>query len=774
MGETSAVQSVKDYLERPRLLTTSTVPVAPDSFYNVNLQTSASFRNLINSAQWDRLRGAVGFRATIRFTLVVAATPFHSGILYMSFQYGVNSGTAPNWNRGAIVPTALNLPHVRLHLAENSMAVLDIPYVASREYFPIDQNIENGFIDYGTLNVGNIVTALTAAGQLPPIYSVYVSLHDLELIGAVPYNTSSVILQAGEVLKEAKAKGVVSNTLGALADVAKGASKIPSLSAIGGYADWMLRILANTADAFGYSKPTDENNSTKMIRYSYAGESQIDMPFEGFVLSPFASNKLAISPAVGCNDEDQMLMSNVLQKYSMIYSGVLTETNAVGDFVYGAHVTPSAFWYRDHEVLATGNIALPSTAAASVNAFIPSTLCYVGDNFRYWRGSLKFRVSFAKTKLHGGRVQLTYTPYMSVANAGVPLSNTITIPENPSGLVQPIGYSQVFDLKDGSVLEMEVPYISPEPYTSFYWSTGSLALHVVNPVRSTGNQTSAVYFIVEVAAGDDFEFAVVKPSIMAPVAASGTTAIRFQSGLEHVSVVSKNFEPSQNIIGEKITSLKQLIMMPDWFVGDLANANSIQGVMVPWFKHNSIPLAVPISNTANALFYGARSSRIAHLFAFVTGGTDYIVHHDGQDTNTTITARYNGNDSGSAVGAGSLLSSELNPYGSVYIPETLASARFRVPLFAKYMRIPVCNTTAPFGASVSDFATDVTYTNAYTCVKPVLSIRNNSGASRRYAVGRAAADDALASQFIGPPPCTLFQSTMTVSPVSGLSGASRF
>ena len=55
----------------------------------------------------------------------------------------------------------------------------------------------------------------------------------------------------------------------------------------------------------------------------------------------------------------------------------------------------------------------------------------------YWRGSIKFRFTFAKTKFHAGRVIAAYVPasYDTVAT-GV-LSNNVPAPEISSGLVQP-------------------------------------------------------------------------------------------------------------------------------------------------------------------------------------------------------------------------------------------------------------------------------------------------------------------------------------------------
>ena len=157
----------------------------------------------------------------------------------------------------------------------------------------------------------------------------------------------------------------------------------------------------------------------------------MDLPSNAYALAPFQGNKIAISPSIGLEDEDEMQLDNVLTRYQYIFRGTLSTTAAVGDTIYGCPICPTAFWYRDNVLGASNprsNKPLKTSNTATENAFLPSTLCYIADNFRWWRGGYKFKFSFAKTKLHGGRLQATFIPYLTNPAINAPYASTTKTP----------------------------------------------------------------------------------------------------------------------------------------------------------------------------------------------------------------------------------------------------------------------------------------------------------------------------------------------------------
>lgn len=794
--DTQEVQSVKDYLARPRLIISGSLTPSAGNFYNYNIKTAIDLRTLLTTVHWDRLRGAVGFRATLKFTLVVAATPFHQGIVNLSWQYATSSLDSTNYTRAVFYPMSVQTPHVRLDVSEQTMVSLDVPYVCHTEYFPIDGNNEISLY-YGCVSLTKLTNPRVIVGQSAPEFSLYLSLHDIELVGAVPYTASAVTLQSGrtpiesvprrgpapltggvsEVTREIRKSGLVGKVLESGANVARYASHIPGLSAVGGTADWFLRSASKVASAFGYSKPNDENKPTRINRIQNAGDTHVDVPFQGYVTGPFQSHKLAVNSAVGCTDEDQMAFDYVLTKPSIIYRGQMAEADTQGSLLYGSLVCPEHFWFRDRELggTALGNIAMPNTSTLTTNVILPSNLAYVANNFRYWRGNLKFTVTFSKSKMHGGRVQFAFFPYWALPNATSKLGTTVNGPENAGGLVQPSGLTTVFDLRDGASFEYVVPYISLDPYMAVDGTIGSVTMIVIDTLKAPGVASSTVDFIVEVAAEPGFELAVVAPATLNATAVNGTTAIQWQSGSE--PIVSVASDASQSVIGEKFNSLKQLAMVPGWFIGDLNNASTVRATATPWYKLNAVPNAIPMGSTVNdtALFLGNPCMRVASMYSFVNGSTIYTYFRDGGPTVNATCSAYTASNTGGALIAdvAGLWNKAQNSSAALTVLESAETSRFSVPSYSRYMRLPMTQMVAALGGWQRTLAPGgdgtVPYNPAFMSNRVDLFIRNNSGSTRRFAIGRAAADDARASQFVGAPPCAIYPSTATVSPVA--SGA---
>lgn len=782
--DTSAVQSIKDYLARPRLVAEGNITPGAGLLTYISIDKSSILRGLLSNVNFDRLKGAVGFRATLKWTVVVSATPFHQGILNLAWQYAVDPNVAgdTNYTRAFFYPLVKNLPHVDLDISANTMVSLEVPYVNSLEYFPIDLNSEFDMV-HGVVSLTKMTNPRVVEGQTQPEYALYLSLHDMEMIGAVPYNFRVVTLQSGLGNKsiatlEKQHMGLLSAPLESFANAARAISDIPMLNNIGGKADWFLRSAAKAASAFGFSKPVDEVKPMRINRMTYAGDSHIDMPFQGFTTSPFISNKLAINSAVGCVDEDQMAFNYVLTKPSLIYRGQFNQASATGDVLYGSYVSINSFWYRDREVgpaNISGNIPHPGVATGTKNCFLPSTLLYIGSNFRYWRGDLRFKITFSKSKMHGGRVQFTYIPYTSNPAANLTLGNDIAAPEAPANLVQPTGLSTVFDLRDGAEFEYVVPYLCTDPYMTLAGATGAISMTVVNSLRAPGVSASEVDFMVEVSAEPNFEFACYCPSMLDGLSNSGNTDIVYQSGIS--ATVN---DASQNAIGERFMSLKQLAMIPSWSNAELANNTITRITMTPWFKSNAVPVTAPFGTSVNetAIWLASPCSRVARMFAFVNGGTTYVFNRDGGSTiNFTANSLTFPNTAGAIyTEAANVYNKLANSSSTLTLPETGEVARWFVPTYSRFLRLPHSRMFTATGgwqrAMTPGGSGEVNYNPGYFSNRVDLALRNTSGSTRRYIIGKAAGDDARASQFIGPPPVALYLATATTSPVS--NGASAY
>lgn len=789
--------SIRKILARPILVSSGTLGAAPTTVFQQHFANGSAFRTMFTPAQWDRMLGYHGIRFTLRISCVISKTAFHQGVVSLCFQYGTADlnryrGLAANF------PLSVHLPNVRLNLAEQTMMDLKVPFVYADEYMIVDQTLSSNLVRYGTFSLVNLTGCPVVAGQTVPRYSVYVSLEDVEFIGAQPFafttvvtqaglkndnslyktaNVSGMMVSSGAIQKEAKGKGVISGMLETGASVARMASYVPGLSSVGGAADWFLRSASGAAQAFGYSKPVDELHPNRVVRTSYAGDGHTDMPTTGFTLAPFQSSKVAIDGSVGCNDVDEMALDYVLTKYSYIYRGNFTTTQVSGDTIYSAPVTPSAFWYRDRSISvvgATGNLPLKTSNTVTENAFLPSTLCYVGSNFRYWRGNLKFRVTFANTKLHGGRVVFAFVPYTNSYAPNTPLAATRVIPATSAVGPTLTGYATIFDLQDASEFEFEVPFVYPQPYCPILESAiGDVSISVVNPLTANAAVPTTVNFMVEVAAMPGFEFAGPCPSLMSAVPDTGQLAITYQSGLNQtMAELEVGPTASQECIGEVVKSVKSIMMMPDYITVDVTGNSITDWTLDPWFKPNAPALATPMPATMQAHFFAARSSRMAEMYAYVRGGTAYSVTKDRTGSLTAVFSMRpeNGGVSPATLG-GSFYDTGVNPLGAMVYPEVMESGRCVVPTYSMRARIPLDARDAGFGGARTGF-NNATWNRSVTFAVPKLGIRNNNATSSRLLIGRAAADDAICSQFVGPPPVIIPNFLSTTSPYTnnGIGG----
>jgi len=754
------IEDLKSYLSRPFLFRTGTYTVSPGVQDQITLSAQNDMISCFGQASYNRMEGAKGFRATLCFKLVVTSTPFHQGISCLSFQYGIASGF--NGKRGNFPYLSTNLPHVKCDVSEQTSVELRVPYICPNEYFPVNTTAQDGFNNnFGVFTHGRLTNFRLAASQLACRYSIYTWFEDVELIGAYPFATTSVLLQAGNS-REQSANGLISRGLEATSTLATSLMAIPRLKPVMGPTAWFTRMAARLASSFGYSKPIDQTIVKRKAIVGYMGESHVDMPSSAFVASPFQTNDLVVG-TVGGTEEDEMSFDSILTKPAMIYRKEFTTTAAVGDLLYASIVSPSCFWFR---TAGSGNISISPNATLTTSCFAPSHLMYIGSNFRYWRGGFKYVFQFSKSKMHGGRVVISYVPGTTQSNNS-PITNVQDLPIATASGVQMTGYTKMFDLRDSSTVEFEVPFIHESPYVSMNGSIGTLTVQVVSPLNAPTNAATTIDMLVYVQALPGFEFAALCPSM---IDATDFRSDNTSSGVFlQAGGVSSDADASQLTIGERFASVKQIAMIPDWHVFDQTNNTFLNFTLGPWFRRDYLPIITgtsPIANTASAVFYGSKCGRMQELFAFVYGSTEWIAITDDPDGSSNgITVSVAPTDGNFAeTGAGSLYNKNLTDTSGHLIVEQRGAVRVVVPPFARYQRIPHYPYRQGAGATQATapgtYSTSLTYSiHLYN-----MRIRNNTGATRRVALGRAAADNATMGQYIGPPLCNYFQSTASVPP----------
>jgi hypothetical protein len=717
-----------------------------------------SFPNIIST--WvngqGRLLGAYGIRATLVFTLQVSATPFHQGVVCLNFQYGADSfyNGKGLFFRSANSCTSTNLPSVRLDLSSDTMVQLKLPFLYPMEYAQIKSGQVYGFLALNTLTALPAVTGITA-----PTYQIYVHMEDIELFGATPQATVAVTLNAGRKLSPvaqefAEETHVFSGATSALAKVARFVARgVPSLSWIAGPTGWALDHAAGVLKYFGYGKPQVTDPVMRTIRMDNVGEWNTDVATSTMVLAATANNATAISTGVGSSDVDEMAMKYVTSRWGQCCYFSYDTSVTSGGTLYVAAISPLCFWFRAPTFLPACNRPPPQFSGATDNSIQPTHIFFAANSFKQWRGGIKFRFTFAKTKMHAGRVIVSFAPDTFTKNNTDFLSTTTTVNAAAFGTsgADPFALSAVFDLKDGNVFEFEVPYMSGFAFSNTATVIGSLVMYVVNPLLAPSVVSSSIQVLVEVAGASDFEVA--NPTgIMFPVHNAGT--IRVQSG----RVLSTSPEElCQHTMGECITSVKQLISIPH-------NAPVVSAVVgsaiavPPWFYTPTFSLLTPAPDLAGLNFAFSYGGNWASCYGFLKGGTD--IHAYAPKVNLTLDAWQVSNSGG--YWSNKVAPDNRSRSNACRMISTQNSLHARLPGFFPNSKVFswIANHLTPPGTQwVGNPWTPTTYVFPEMSVQAVYIL----GASENIAVAqgstfylnRCASDDAQLAMYIGPPPLWL-------------------
>lgn len=745
------IQDIKAYFERPRLISRGSIPfgstsqLLPGFGFGANMATMQSIW-----PQWkDRLAGAFGIRFKLNFKLQVAATAFHQGVICMNWQYNKIGVSDANYARGLAPWTATNLPHVRLDMSETTMVELSIPFLYTGEFMEVLPNTSGSdyLSDYGQLVLIPILPSVSVAGLSPATYDLYCYLTDIELFGVDVVNPASIVLQSDTLSQEVKKSRVVSGTLSNMAKISRFVARgIPSLSAMAGPASWALDTAAGVAKYFGYSKPMMQDPPAKHFRSDWASDHHADVPMTGEVIGMFQGNTTTVSSALGATDVDEMSLAFVTRQWSQVLSGAVVTGNTHGTPVYVAPVSPSVMYYRRPSAIPFSNRAFPSDSSTGYSAFQPSSLMYVASFFRLWRGSIKFRVTFAKTKLHGGRYMISFVPYHSINQQLGNFGGVALGPEIVSSLQQPYGNSMIMDLKDGNVFEFTAPYELPTPYCNFTSASGGISIVCIDPLQATGTVTPTVPFLVEVCGGDDFELADYAGPYFTP---HPSGAIQIQSS---DLVMPTTIEPSAHTIGEKVTSLKQVIMQPSFEQFSLAGNNTSNFRIAPWFTNiNYLTTNASLTNpnTANQRFVGSPAAAIAKCYAFAKGGTDLHVYPEFQNVFLYRAYQVAAEFTTANVNAASL-SRRPFPSSTPKAMQTSVPLHVRFPSYQTVVRIPTAAYDSFYNTGVTSLA--VGSAPLFLSHQNNVDVNNKTTTSRLVYLLRAASDDASLAHYMGPPP----------------------
>jgi hypothetical protein len=270
----------------------------------------------------------------------------------------------------------------------------------------------------------------------------------LERDGETPAPLLRAFRQSYVEKEEAEKHHVVSDTLDTVSEIAGVIGEVPLLASIARPVSWASGLAARAARMFGFSKPNVSNAPMRMEIFPQSTAHLMDGSSDAVTLSATSNFEIPQGPVFG-TEFDEMDIQYVCSRMPVVGGFNWDTTAAIGQPLAVIPVTP-------------GLCAKTADAqSVSYGTYAPTPMAYVASMFKYWAGSLKFRLEAVSTPFHAGRILAVYVPDFDPFG-------TFNITECANN------YSILWDITTSSHIEFEVPYMSNSPYLETLIDTPNL------------------------------------------------------------------------------------------------------------------------------------------------------------------------------------------------------------------------------------------------------------------------------------------------------------
>lgn len=707
---------------------------------------------LSNAAITAKVQGFQGARLDLEVEIMVNANEMQQGVFRLVWvPMGDMSGIMTT-TRIADLVLNTQLPGVNLDLATQSSARLVLPFVFPAAfhsfltgrpsfgtcalvcYSPLKTG-SGGSTTFGyTLMVRAVpgtmrlfnptnMTAPLLAGALPP--RVWPSMPKQQSQSKKGHPAKGKKKDISET--EASQSGPISKWLGNMEGIALAASAIPVLTEFAAPAAWGLAWAKNVAQTFGFGHFRDENPT---IRQHLTLDPTVNTVDGGALVGTLAATqtaKLEVMPGFAGSNVDEMSFDYILQKACFLATFNWAGSGTTGSLLFSLGANPT-------------NLAITRTGPP--NYIVSGPLCYISRFFGKYHGSLKYIFRLVKTRLHSGKLLLAWYPGRT-SDPG--FANSI------------YAHREWIDISAGNEFSFIVPFNTHSSYLEVNSTQGILCVYIQNELTSVSTIANNIDVLVEVCAAPGWEFADLKPMNFGPVIPAGVTpkqtsqalkggvpakAITEDAAVAGAKVVSQDIDLARVICGERIRSVKQMMMMGSPIF------NSLGYTSASYFMR---PFTIGFSDSnagawRNNDFGRDFISCLAGMYLFSTGGV--ILRFFNPQTATAVGTskwRIDYNDTGIVQAIDTAHTDTDANYRWLYNSMSGLTGAYVPPYQQNWARLN--RITAMRGSSGIFEPQDEWSSNALVMYQQV----NGTYASVAE-MSRSAADDYLCGFFLGVPP----------------------
>jgi hypothetical protein len=452
------------------------------------------------------------FRAGVELQFRINGVIFHYGRLLVAWQphFGTPT-TVLNPFQGLYQSS--NCPTVRISPNTNVVTSFTIPFVGNRDYWNMkdaSDGVARGL--FGSIAVFVEHPLLLSGATSTPVLDVlvYARFVNPEVAGMGTRNATPAVVQSGTVLEEQTKKskeGTISGIVSASTHLMTNIAKFP-------FTPGPARGIASMLAKAGYTvmsllgKPTSVSEIAKVMLVSNTGLALCDGLDGTQKLSMDPRNTVSTDWTLYNSARNYDLFDEYKLLPSLIFVGSFDSSTVLGTRILTLGVNP---------------LACNHGSTVGGTYFVKSHLANLAHLFTYWRGGIKFRISFSSSRVLSTRLRIMWLPDPTY---------TAALASDEEGNI----VSKVVDITGDVSTDFVVPYLREfpwlpcgpidivnfEPITTWDYWNGQIVIQTVQPVSSnTELGSTSVYFSVWVSGAEDFQVAV--PYTMESTILDGTT-----------------------------------------------------------------------------------------------------------------------------------------------------------------------------------------------------------------------------------------------------------
>lgn len=438
------------------------------------------------------------FRCDFEITFTPIMPAFAYGLLAFSFAFDVQSDDDISIVADPVIWIG-SRNTVYQDISTNEIAIMTVPYSYPLPYYDRSQIADKTFPSICFTQISPITSALDGTA---PNFEIIVNIRPINLKVAGPTYTAT-----GQSLREEKkaAKGPISSVATAFESSLGQLTKVPVVGPYAAVGQGVAKSIGKLASMFGFSRPCDNDQHTT---FGYTRFAQADGNDQFRKLALDSNNITDITKYSDISDTDSLSYANIIGRESALVFFTLGTNN---QFIIP--VTPS---------IRTGFTGTGADFRINLPILAFTSLC-----FKYWRGTIKYKIRVICSKYHRAKLRLSWNPRPTIVTDDILSSVTVQ--------------NMLIDIDCSTTIEVDVHWGVNQPYLpcslrNFEDSNeanGGLTVKVLNSTAPT--EDAPIYFLVSYSAGDDFEFAVPHNNDIArytPVQFNATTGQTFSQAID--------------------------------------------------------------------------------------------------------------------------------------------------------------------------------------------------------------------------------------------------